>query len=205
MTNDLSDTTTVTRAAGKKDPSEHPVMSYTAVTGYKPMAEALVNRLIAHARTLVQDHDLTAADLIRICQVALDEATEGGHVIEGRHLRSRINEQLSRAERYKEPFSLLVINLTADLDEAAHDSLVDALIERMRETDMLFAFKSKIVLLLPHTPKSGATHLVDRVQALLEGACASGPKISCRSLTFPDPAFSRRAEVLDWTEDQLRD
>jgi hypothetical protein len=201
---DPTGSTTVTRTAGGNASTEPAAMSYTAVTSKKTMAEALIRELLAHAQSFVQERKLSPDDLLRICNVSLGNHKESARLFEGRHLRSRITEQLSRADRYKESFSLLAIHFHAELDETSHDSLIDALMERMRKTDMLFTFKFRVVLLLPHTPKEGAQHFVERVQHLLSGACAKGPEISFRSITYPDASITKRSAVLDWAEDQLR-
>ncbi|MCU0661855.1 MAG: hypothetical protein MUC50_05960 [Myxococcota bacterium] len=201
---DSTGSTTVTRSASGKDPSESTALTYSEVISQKTVAETLVRKLLAHALGIIKDRPLTTKDLYKICQLALGSEKETVPILEGRHLRSRVSEQLSRAQRYKEPFSLLAIHLPGQIDSPSYDSVIDALAERMRDSDMLFTFKVCIVLLLPHTPKDGVQRLVGRVHTLLAATHKEGPALTMNSLTYPDPSITKRSEVLDWAEDQLR-
>jgi hypothetical protein len=197
--------TVVTRVTGKKDTDVHPMMSYTAVTSHREMAVAFVRELIRHGNRIMNDHELTIEDLVTICHLALAQRETGVLMLEGRHLRARVSEQISRADRYKEPFSLMFVKLNASLDRSGYDSVVDTLCERMRKTDMMFIFKSRLALILPHTLKEPCGILATRIQQLLETAVASGIIDGIPTLTYPDPEITARSQVLDWAEDQLRD
>jgi len=197
--------TVVTRVTGKKDTDVHPMMSYTAVTSHREMAVAFVRELLRHGNRIMNDHELTIEDLVTICHLALSQRETGVMMLEGRHLRARVSEQISRADRYNEPFSVMFVRLNASLDRSGYDSVVDTLCERMRKTDMLFIFKSRLALILPHTLKDPCAILAARVQQLLETAVATGIIDGIPTLTYPDPEITARSQVLDWAEDQLRD
>lgn len=202
MGNDGS--TVVTRVSSNKDSSVQPMMSYTAVTTHREMAEAFVNELIRMGQRIMPDHDLTVEDLVSICHIALDKKDAGVVMLEGRHLRGRISEQLSRGDRYKEPFSLMVLRLSSETTRTEYEAVVDTLCERMRKTDLMFMFKSKIVLILPHTIKDNCGILAERIEHLLKEAVNTGIQVDINHLTYPDPGIESKSVVLDWTEDQLR-
>jgi len=197
--------TVVTRVTGKRDTDTHPMMSYTAVTSHREMAVAFVRELIRHGNRIMNDHELSIEDLVSICHLALAQRETGVMMLEGRHLRGRVSEQISRADRYNEPFSLMFVKLNASLDRSGYDSVVDTLCERMRKTDLMFIFKSRLALILPHTLKDPCATLATRVQQLLETAVATGIIDGIPTLTYPDPEITSRSQVLDWAEDQLRE
>lgn len=203
MGNDGS--TVVTRVSANKDSGVQPLMSYTAVTTHREMAEAFVRELIRMGQQIMPDHDLTVEDLISICHIALDNKKDTGVVmLEGRHLRGRIGEQLSRGDRYKEPFSLMVLKLSEGSTKPEYEAVVDTLCERMRKTDLMFLFKSRVVLILPHTIKENCGMLAGRIAHLLKEAVNTGIDVEIEHLTYPDPDLPSKSSVLDWAEDQLR-
>jgi len=197
--------TLVTRVSKKDDSTgEHPLMSFTAVTTHKSMAEAFVRELIAVGQRMMPDHDLSIPDLATICHVAIDKGDAGITMLEGRHLRGRVGEQISRANRYNETFSLIALKFSERPDPAAYDSVVDTLCERMRKSDLMFLFKTRLILVLPHTPKEACQMLKGRIKGLLEAAYTPPPTVDMAGLTYPDPEVEKSNQVLDWCEDQLR-
>lgn len=180
-------------------------MSFTAVTSHKAMAEAFVNELTRVAKQIIPERPLSAEDIVNICQIALqDKPDQSITMVGGRHLRARISEQVSRAKRYKEPFSLVVLNLANLTDKDDYDAIVDTLRERMRMTDLMFLFKYRIALLLPHTAKDACDILINRIQELIKICLVNMPNIDVTALTCPHPDFTRTSDVLDWAENQLR-
>ncbi len=199
-----SGSSTITSLTKKRDPADHPLMSYTAVTSHQSMAEAFLEELISLGQKIMPDHVLTITDVLSICKVALKQGGPGVVVLEGRHLRGRISEQLSRADRYKESFSVLVLQFDNADDGNVYDSMVDTLCERMRKTDLLFLFRSRIVLVLPHTEAHACIALQKRILSLVDDAMNPKPEIGFHALTYPNPDLSRSMKVLDWVEDRLR-
>jgi hypothetical protein len=207
MTNPNIQETTVTKISAKKKPhNERPLMSYTAVTSRREMAEAFVTELLTLGRKIMPDHDLTTEDIIEICHLTLTKRNRGVVMLEGRHLRGRVGEQVSRANRYKEPFSLLVLKLDGAVRNTAnYDAVIDTLCERMRQTDIMFLFKSRLVLILPHTPTGAREMLVERIRLLVNDALKDiAPPIDLSGMTYPDAQFPKTQAVLDWVEDHLR-
>lgn len=204
MSQDTSSTTVVTKLTGDKDSKVQAAMSYTAVTSHKEMADAFVRELLRLGQKIIPDHEMTIEDLMSICHMALDRREAGIVMLEGRHLRGRVAEQISRADRYTEPFSLLVLKLEELPDKAAYESVVETLCERMRKTDLMFMFKHRIVLVLPHTPRKPRRMLEERIKCLLEAAFNDDLEINIDGLTYPDPNLEKKSFVLDWVEDHLR-
>ena len=203
--NERDDTTAVTKVSRHGRHSDHPLMSFTAVTTHLAMAEAFVNEVLRNAQQLIPDHTLTAEELLNIFQTALNSQTDlSVTMVSGRHLRARISEQVSRAKRYSEPFSLLVLNLDPIDNTEDYESIVDTLRERMRQTDLIFLFKHRIVLLLPHTSSAPCEMLLERIQQLLNTCIDAVPQIHISHLTFPDGAIDGSMDVLDWVENKLR-
>jgi hypothetical protein len=203
--NPTTQNTTVTRVTGKRGSGEVSLMSYTAVTSHRGMAEAFVNEMIRIGQKIMPDHELSVEDLMNICNIAVAKEERGVVMFEGRHLRGRVSEQISRANRYKEPFSLIVIKLNnAAAGSNTYDSVVDTLCERMRQTDLMFLFKSRLVLILPHTAGEACEMLTERIETLLEGTVNPQPPIEFGHLTYPNDDITQNSQVLDWVEDQLR-
>ena len=197
-------TTTVTRSREVRGSGEYPIMSYTAVTSHQAMAEAFIKELLRVGQRIMPDKELTTEDILAICHLALDHSERGAVILEGRHLRFRISDQISRAERYKETVSLLVLKLDNIANPSIYDAIVDTLCERMRKTDLLFLFRQRIALLLPHTDLVSCQKLHERVESLLKATLEESSKIDMASLTYPSEQISAGTQVLDWVEDQLR-
>jgi hypothetical protein len=198
--------TAVTRLSrGSQKSTNHPIMSFTSVTTHQAMADAFVKEVLRIAQNIIPDKELNIEDLITIFQRALyDDKERSITMVSGRHLRSRISEQLSRARRYNEPFSLVVLNLNSITDREDYDAVVDTLRERMRQADLIFLFKYRIVLLLPHTEKDACLLMEDRIRSLLQASIAGRPPLETTHITFPSPEMKSGMDVLDWAENQLR-
>ena len=180
-------------------------MSFTAVTSHQAMAAAFVNEILRAAQVLIPDRDLTAEDLMSIFQRAIyDDKERTITMVSGRHLRSRISEQVSRARRYHEPFSLVVLKMEVEMSKEDYEAVVDTLRERMRQTDLIFLFKHRIVLLLPHTERDACHILEERIQSLIKNCLSDHPPVDTARMTFPNADIDKGMDVLDWAENQLR-
>ena len=197
--------TVITKITKNRKDSDHPLMSFTAVTTHKSMAEAFVEELVRAARIIIPERSISAEDIVKICQLALqDKPDRSITMVGGRHLRARITDQVSRANRYKEPFSIVILNVANLTDREDYDSIVDTLRERMRQTDLIFLFKYRIALLLPHTEEAACVMLVGRILELLKSCLVDMPEVNAASMTYPHPEIKLAGDVLDWTENQLR-
>ena len=200
-----STTAVVTKVSAMRKPADHPLMSFTAVVSHQTMAEAFLNEMLRVAQKLIPDHTLTGEELLSIIQRALyDQGGRSITMVNGRHLRARISEQVSRASRYNEYFSLIVLNLDEIQSADDYEAIVDTLRERMRKTDLIFLFKHRIVLLLPHTGSEPCEVLKERIQSLIAEGMASPPDVPINTLTFPNETMAKSMQVLDWTENMLR-
>ena len=196
--------TAVTKVSVAKKVRSQPMMSFTAVTSHQAMAAAFVNEIVRMAQSLIPDRELTAEDLLSIFQRALNNDERSITMVSGRHLRSRISEQVSRARRYQEPFSIVVLKMDEVDDQEDYEAVVDTLRERMRQTDMIFLFKQRIVVLLPHTAEAAGAVLEERIETLIKNCLSNRPPVETARITFPNPKFDKGMEILDWTENQLR-
>ncbi|MBN2718224.1 MAG: hypothetical protein JXX14_20435 [Deltaproteobacteria bacterium] len=179
-------------------------MTYSAVTRQGALAAELVHHILGYCERLIPDRKLSIEDLITICHAALE--TESGKVrlLEGKFMRGRISEQLSRSRRYGESFSMLAIKLSPQTTGSQYEALLDVLRERLRVSDMVFTFKSRILLILPHSNESQTLLIIRRIKGLVDASFRNPPIVAIEKLNFPDPAITRSSQVLDWAEDQLR-
>ncbi len=196
--------TGVTQIVGSKDSQVAPLMNYTAITTHGEMASAFVNHIIHYSRRIIPDHKITIEDLITICHAALEKDQQGVTLLEGKFLRGRISEQLARARRYNEIFSLIVLKLRSGVNDASYEAIIDALRERMRRSDMVFTFRNRIFLMLPHTDLTATVRLIERLRGLVQLSFEESPLEEVNHLAFPSPDITKSSQVLDWAEDQLR-
>ncbi len=181
-----------------------PQMSYTAIMSSREMAGSFLRYLLSAASKMIP-RQWTAQDLQDILAYVIEGGDSPVQFIEGRYLRKRIQEQIVRAERYKEPFSVMVIKSEVKMSEETYAGLVDVLTERLRRSDMVFLYKHKIAIVLPHTPGDVLGRLVERIKKLAT-ATETFKESDLRFSTsfYPSEVFSTPYEILDWVEDELR-
>ena len=186
----------------KEQVLEFPEMSYTAITGNREMAGSFSRYLLAAAAKMVP-RQWSVQDLSDVLTFVLEGGETPVQFIEGRYLRKRVREQIARAERYKEPFALMVLGLpgggTLDVDEG----LADLLTERLRRSDMVFLYRHRVAIILPHTPFGVLEKLEERI-AKLASATLGMQGLSFTVAAYPSDMFESPEGVLDWVEDQLR-
>ncbi|NMC69066.1 MAG: hypothetical protein GYA57_03240 [Myxococcales bacterium] len=202
-----STTSTTGMALGRADSQQLlvlPLMSYTAITTDREMATSFVRQLLQAASKMIPTREWSAQDLRDILGFVLEGGVDPVPTLEGRYLRKRLKEQLARAERYSEPFSLMFVSLGENADAIHHQGLVDLLMERLRRSDMVFLYRRRVAIILPHTNEKAAEGLIARIRTL--AAATIPPDVAIETLvrTYPSAEFSHPAEVLDWAEDQLR-
>gem|GEM_PF-952107 len=202
-----SSTSTTGMSVGRADSQQVlvlPLMSYTAVTTDREMATSFVRLLLQAASKMIPTREWSAQDLRDILGFVLEGGVDPVPMLEGRYLRKRLKEQLARAERYHEPFSLMFVTLGENADPIHHQGLVDLLMERLRRSDMVFLYRRRVAIILPHTNEKAAEGLIARIRALAAATIPSDVTIEMLVRTYPSGAFAQPAEVLDWAEDQLR-
>ena len=129
---------------------------------------------------------------------------EGVRIVEGRYFRKRVREQCGLADRYGDPFAVVVISLQPEPSEGVYQSVLDAVVERLRRTDMVFLYKRRFALVLPRMRDESLGPLVDRVRELIAVGVGEGAIEEIGSLVYPDASHADTQSVLDWAEDQLR-
>jgi len=181
-----------------------PQMSYTAIMSSREMAGSFL-RYLLHAASKMVPRQWTAQDLQDILTFVIEGGESPVQFIEGRYLRKRIQDQIVRAERYHEPFSLIVIKSKDELNNETYEVMVDLLGERLRKSDMVFLYKRKIAILLPHTPGSALEKLIEIIQKLSQVTDAlKNVELGFSTAYYPSQAFATPYEILDWIEDELR-
>lgn len=181
-----------------------PLMSYTAVSTDREMAGAFVRQLLHAAGKMVPTREWSPQDIRDILSFVLEGGVDPVPLVEGRYLRKRLKEQLARAERYREPFTLMFVTLGEEADAIHYQSLVDLLMERLRRSDMVFMYRRRAAIILPHTDKKAAEGLTGRIRNLASATIPPELGMVILGKTYPDPEFAHPADVLDWAEDQLR-
>ncbi|MBN2527907.1 MAG: hypothetical protein JXR76_16075 [Deltaproteobacteria bacterium] len=179
-------------------------MTYSAVTTQGALAAELVHHILGYCERLIPDRKLKIEDLITICHAAMETEKSGVRLLKGKFMRGRISEQLSRTKRYGETFSMIAIKLSNRTTNSQYDALIDVLRERLRASDVVFTFRQRIMLMLPHITEENTTQLIRRVKSLVDASFRSTPIVDVQTLSFPHPSLSRTSQVLDWAEDQLR-
>jgi len=202
-----STTSTTGMSLGRADSQQLlvlPLMSYTAVTTDREMATSFVRQLLQASSKMIPTREWSAQDLRDILGYVLEGGVDPVPTLEGRYLRKRLKEQLARAERYQEPFSLMFVNLSDNADTIHHQGLVDLLMERLRRSDMVFLYRRRVAIILPHTNEKAAEGLVARIRTLATATIPPEVTIDMLVRTYPSAEFGHPSEVLDWAEDQLR-
>lgn len=181
-----------------------PQMSYTAIMSSREIAGSFLRYLLSAASKMIP-RQWTAQDLQDILSFVIEGGESPVQFIEGRYLRRRIQEQIVRAERYHEPFSLMVLKPEEQPDQETYAGLVDLLTERLRRSDMVFLYKRKVAIVLPHTPGTVLERLIDRINKLSAASeSLKNIKLNFANAYYPSDAFTTPYEILDWVEDELR-
>ena len=125
---------------------------------------------------------------------------------EGRHFRKRLREQCELAERYGDPFACVVVSLVDDVtDPVCAQSVLDAVTEGLRRTDMVFVYRRRFALILPRMRVEALTDFLDRIQKLVSFGAGESTVTSIASMVYPNARLPDTRAVLDWAEDMLRD
>lgn len=174
------------------------------------LAQRFARRLAGLARQIAPGREWTPEDLRDVLEIAVHGSTQqSARVLEGRHFRKRLREQVGLADRYGDSFAVVVITVADGVNEGVYSSVLDAVTERLRKTDMVFLYRRRFALLLPRMRASGLEPLIQRVRELVAVGAGASTIERIASLVYPDVAFAEGAEddgvsVLDWAEDQLR-
>jgi hypothetical protein len=157
------------------------------------------------AEKIVPGRSWSVEDVRDILDAAVRGRRDPGvRIVEGRYFRKRLREQCALSERYGDPFAIVVISLLPEPQEGVYPSVLDAVVERLRRTDMVFLYRRRFALLLPRMRREALAPLVERVRELIEVGAGEAVIEEIESLVYPDPRHPDTQAVLDWAEDQLR-
>lgn len=175
------------------------------------LAQQFARRLALAAKEIVPGVEWSMEELRDVLEVAvLGAPNEAVRVVEGRYLRKRVREQCSYAERYHEPFALLVLQLSAEPAEGIYAKAVDVVAGRLRRSDMIAIYKRRVALLLPRMAPDALAPLTHRIRPAFEAAVGQKVIERAPAIVFPGPdpttgiSLDGTQSVLDWLEDQLR-
>lgn len=199
--------TTVTEAAKRLGIDLHPLeqADLRALKADPVLAQQFARRLALSAKEIVPAADWSVEDLRDVLEVAIQGAPpEAVRVVEGRYLRKRVREQCAYAERYGEPFALVVLKLAPEPAEGDYARCLDALVERLRRSDMMAIYKRRLALLLPRVHPVGVPMLLSRVRETMDRTVGHRVVESAPVALFPDAQYPDTQSMLDWLEDRLR-
>lgn len=169
------------------------------------VAQRLARRLAEVAKEVSPGRDWSIEDLRDVLEVACrGPSPDRVRILEGRYFRKRLREQCAIADRYGDPFACVVVRIATDLDPSVYESVLDAIGERLRRTDMMFLYKRRLALILPRMRAVALGPLIERVKELVSVGAGPESLDAVRSLVYPDPLHPQTQSVLDWAEDQLR-
>jgi hypothetical protein len=183
-----------------------PVFDYEGISKDHKTAERFVRRLLDAATVLVPDHEWGEDDLREVIDFATASATEVIPVLSARQYRKRLREEAARADRYKQTFSTMIVRLADKGEDEDYASVLDALIERLRKTDLVFLYKRHVAILLPHTGAPVLTTLVGRIRALIAAVSSvDADQIGIVSLSYPSREMSSSEALFAWAETHLKE
>ena len=199
----MTTVTDVARTKPARDPDAK--VDFEALTTDPEAAKRFVTEIVHRAVQLVGDREWSTEDLRDVIEFALRSELPPIRILEGRHFRKRLKEEIARAERYSTAFSLVVATLVTEQPQEVYDSIVGALEERLRRTDMVFLYKRRFAILLPHTGAPIAEKLLGRIRALIGAVVAPGTELRMELQTYPAREIEGPRAMLDWAEDRLRE
>jgi len=169
------------------------------------LAQRLARRLAELAQEAVPARAWSIEDLRDVFEVACRGTRQNEvQVLEGRYFRKRLREHCALAERYGDPFAIVVVRLTVPAQPPVYQSVLDAVTDRLRSTDMVFLYKRRVALILPRMRAVSLDPLIERVRALVAIGAGEDAIQDVTRLVFPTPDYCDTQSVLDWAEDQLR-
>lgn len=137
-----------------------------------------------------------------------------------RHFRTRLEEEFSRAKRYKNPLSCLMLdidhfkNINDAFGHAQGDvvlkEITDAIRNSARKIDIVARYGGEeFVVLLPHTDKEGAFIHAERIREAVKGnRCSDGDTcmmvtVSLGVATFPSPDVNSADDLVGKADNAL--
>ena len=198
--------TTVTEAAKRLGIDQHPLeqADITALKNDAVLAQQFARRLLMDAKDLAPQAVWTMEELLAVLEAAVHgrvPATD--RVVEGRYLRKRVRELCAIAERFGDPFALVVLKLGKEPRDGLYGSMAAPLVSKLRQGDMVTAYRRRLAVLLPSIEPAALPAVASRIRRVAEDL--AGPVIEMTAQTmFPTMELNETQAILDWLEDQLR-
>lgn len=169
------------------------------------LAQRIARQLVEIAEEVIPGRRWSVEDVRDILDAAVRGRRDPGvRIVEGRYFRKRVREQCALSDRYGDPFAVVVIALMPEPQDGAYQSVLDAIVERLRRTDMVFLYRRRFALVLPRMRGESLEPLVSRVRELIQAGAGEDVVERIESLVYPTAAHGDTQSVLDWAEDQLR-
>lgn len=169
------------------------------------LAQRIARQLVGLAESVVPGRRWSVEDVRDILDAAVRGARDQtAGLVEGRHLRKRVREQCALADRYGDPFAIIVLALRPEPQEGVYQRVLDTVVGRLRRTDMVFRYRRRIALLLPQLQAESLAQLVTRVHELVRAGAGEHAVERIDALVYPDPQHPDTQSVLDWVEDRIR-
>lgn len=198
-------TETVKRIGEGFDLSELEEADLATICADPLLADRFARRLSDLANQAIGGRRWSIEDLKDIFEAAVrGKRDEGVRIVEGRYFRKRVREQCALADRYGDPFAVVVISLKPEPAAGVYQSVLDAVVERLRRTDMVFLYRQRFALLLPRMREESLGPLVDRVRELIAVGAGGESIEEIGHIVYPREPLDGTQAVLDWAEDQLR-
>ncbi len=170
------------------------------------LARRFARQLVEAASEIAPGREWSIEDLHDVLMSAVQVVPAGQvRMVEGRHFRKRLREQCAVIERYGESFACVVLTLSAERPNALYTSVLDAVTERLRRTDMVFLYRKRVALILPRMGPDALQPFIERLRALVAVGPGEDALVEIAALAYPNDAIDETQGVLDWAEDQLRD
>jgi hypothetical protein len=201
--------TTVTETAKRLgeglDLSELEDADLTTICADPLLAQRIARQLVELAEEVIPGRRWSVEDVRDILDAAVRGRRDPGvRIVEGRYFRKRVREQCALSDRYGDPFAVIVISLQPEPQDGVYQSVLDAVVERLRRTDMVFLYRRRFALVLPRMKPDSLAPLVARVRELIRVGVGEDVIEEIESLVYPGPSHTDTQSVLDWAEDQLR-
>lgn len=168
------------------------------------LARHFAGKLLEIASRVAPGRTWSPEDLREVLDAAAQGPGSGAaRLLEGRYFRKRLREQLDLADRYGDSFAVVVINLR-DVQAGEYTSVLDAVTDRLRQSDMVFPYRSRFALILPRMRMPALEPLIERVRELVAVGVGEQAIGQIAAIVYPDVRFPESSDALDWAEDQLR-
>jgi hypothetical protein len=183
------------------------VIDFESVTSDAQVAQRFARKLVDAAAALVPSREWTVEDIRDVLAFAISSGESPIAVLDARQYRRRLREEVDRAERYKQSFSTMIVGVGgAQTGDEVYSSVLDALIERLRKTDMVFLYKRHVAIILPHTAAPVLSALVERIRALIAAVASTEvEQVLIDATSFPSREFASGNAFMEWAEGKLKD